>query len=105
MKKVPHGVIVASPEMCETADYCLCLPASWAHAIYFNDNQHGRCSACGCAVMFRPYNPKTPKKLCIRCFTAKLESDGASPDLIGKLKKHIEESDAAALAAKMKGAR
>jgi len=84
----------------------MCLPASWAHAVYFDDNQHGRCSVCGCAVMFRPYMPKSPPKVCIRCFTVKLEEDGKTPqDLIQKLKEHIKESDAAALATILKGAR
>ena len=56
--------------------------------------------------MFRPYMPKSPPKVCIRCFTVKLEEDGKTPqDLIQKLKEHIKESDAAALATILKGAR
>lgn len=89
---------VASKEHAEACDFTVCLPASWAHCAYFADNEHGRCSRCECAVMFRPYVPKRPKKLCMRCFALRLEESG-KPDLLDiarLLKAHIEQQEQAA---------
>lgn len=56
---------IVSDEEAENADFCICMPA-WYESP-FSDNEFGVCSKCGCEIMFRPYMPKRPPKICIEC--------------------------------------
>lgn len=58
------GVKVVSDEEAEKADICVCMPVGPSR---FNDNELGACADCGCAIMFRPTNPKKPIKVCVDC--------------------------------------
>lgn len=33
----------------------------------FDDNEKGICSLCNHPIIFRPYVPKTPPKICLEC--------------------------------------
>ena len=57
-------VTVISDEDTEKVDYVVCLPVGPSP---FDDNLTGVCSHCGIKIMFRPYMPKTPPKICIHC--------------------------------------
>lgn len=57
-------ITAVSAEDAEKADMCICMPVGPSR---FDDNEIGTCADCGCAIMFRPYNPKKPVKVCFAC--------------------------------------
>jgi hypothetical protein len=59
-------VKVVSEAEAEATDACICMLADYNSP--FTDNEFGVCSKCGAAVMFRPYMPKKPPKICMPCF-------------------------------------
>ena len=63
---------VASEEECEQADVVVCGPTS-----HFGDDVHSFCSKCGVDIVYRPYVPKKPSKVCMACaeLMAKEEKD------------------------------
>jgi hypothetical protein len=92
--KLPSEIKVVSSKEAETALFSICLPASWAHCAYLQSHEYGRCSKCDCAVMFPPYMPKGPKKLCIRCFAIELEENReVNQPTIDSLKTFIKAED------------
>lgn len=50
----------------EDADFLICVLAEHDSGT-FRDNLKGFCCRCDRVVVFRPYNPKRPKRLCIDC--------------------------------------
>lgn len=60
-------IYIATPEECEQADICVCMRVGTGDETRFDDNEYGECADCGHAIYFRPYNPKTPIKLCAQC--------------------------------------
>lgn len=58
-------VEVVSDAIAERADYVVCVP--WTTPATFDGDEQGTCVACGVAVRFRPYMPKTPPKICLPC--------------------------------------
>ena len=65
-------VKVVSEEEAEGCDYVVCMPAGRSP---FKDNQHGSCSKCGRAIMFRPHVPKKPPKICYACMIVQVAQD------------------------------
>lgn len=58
-------VEIASDEECERATFVICGPTS-----YFVDDVHTTCAFCEVPVVHRPYAPKAPPKICMRCATS-----------------------------------
>lgn len=58
------GIQIVSDEEAEKADFVVCALLGPTE---FADNQTGVCQDCGCAIMFRPYVPKAPAKICLAC--------------------------------------
>lgn len=54
------------------AEFCVCVLADAETP--FTDNDHGVCHDCGKAVQYRPYVPAATKKLCIECFTIRVNA-------------------------------
>jgi hypothetical protein len=63
MTAIPINVV--SDEEAEQADFVVCMPAGAPTP--FDDNETGTCCECGIAVIFRPYNPKRPPRICLQC--------------------------------------
>jgi hypothetical protein len=61
----PPPFTVASAKDCEDASYLVCVLATMTSP--FTDNERGVCSICERAVIFRPYAPKRPPRICIDC--------------------------------------
>lgn len=59
---------VMSEERCEQAAMVLCVRLGTPSP--FTDNQVAPCALCGFAVIFRPYMPKAPPKVCMECALA-----------------------------------
>lgn len=59
---------VHSEAECEQCSMVVCAPTG-----YFPDDVHTVCAQCGTAIVHRPYAPKAPPKVCLRCATALLE--------------------------------
>lgn len=57
--------LIGTDEECELADACICVRKGTPTP--FADNLEATCSRCGEAVVFRPYAPKTPPKICTIC--------------------------------------
>lgn len=55
----------------ERATFVVCGPAN-----DFTDNVETTCAECGAAIVHRPYAPKAPIKICLRCARRHFESDG-----------------------------
>ena len=58
-------VTVASEAECEAVDAVLCVRKGADTP--FDNNLEAPCSVCGETVIFRPYAPKTPPKICMEC--------------------------------------
>jgi hypothetical protein len=56
---------VVSEEACEEVDFVLCADADAPTP--FTDNVHTTCAGCGVAIIHRPYVPKKPMKVCLKC--------------------------------------
>jgi len=77
MSKVLLGgveVEVVSNEEANKATIAVCALAGPSE---FTDNLFGVCACCGAAIMFRPYMPPKPRKLCPRCAVVALDLPGA----------------------------
>jgi hypothetical protein len=61
----PIEANVVSNEVAETADIYVC--ADWDGPVYFTDDLKASCAMCRRAVRHRPYGPKRPMKLCMKC--------------------------------------
>jgi hypothetical protein len=59
-------VRIAPMEECAKADYIVCGYADWPNP--FLDNVHGTCGLCQRAIIWRPYMPDGPMKVCVECF-------------------------------------
>jgi hypothetical protein len=55
----------------ERADFVACLKKVNDTGA-FSDNEEGVCSKCGEVVIFRPYAPKKPARICMECVTEML---------------------------------
>lgn len=63
---------IGTPEECETADVVVCMrKGSFSQ---FTDNLEAPCSRCGETVIFRPYMPVTPAKVCTVCMFEEMEA-------------------------------
>jgi len=58
---------VVSEEEAAKATYVICVRKADATAI-FDDNLEAPCVACAETVVYRPYTPPGPAKLCMVCF-------------------------------------
>lgn len=56
----------------EESDYAVCCRQADDPG-EFTDNLVGQCCACGEAVIFRPYMPARPPKICVQCLIDRLE--------------------------------
>ena len=67
MKATVAGIPIeiVSGQECEKADWWVCVP--WSTPARFPNDIRGTCCACGMAVRHRPYAPKKPPKICVRC--------------------------------------
>lgn len=63
-------VEVVSDEEANLAAFVVCVRADSPAAEVFDDNETGVCSRCGAAIVFRPYMPKGPPKICLQCAIA-----------------------------------
>jgi uncharacterized protein (DUF983 family) len=54
------------PKAPDEIDFVVCMRAD-EDPQYFTDNLRGVCSRCGAAIIFRPYAPKEPEKICVQC--------------------------------------
>jgi hypothetical protein len=74
---VKFRIPLISSEQAEEVDYTVCMPLGPSA---FDDNKTGVCCKCGRQVMFRPYVPKKPPKICLDC-AAGLEGESDAHDL------------------------
>jgi hypothetical protein len=70
-KRRPVPIKVASDAECEAADYVLCVRLADDPGA-FTDNCTGPCSRCGETVIWRPYMPTRPLRICLGCAMALL---------------------------------
>lgn len=67
---------IVSDEEAETADVVVCVRVGTPSP--FTDNLVGHCLHCGHAILYRPYVPKKPVKICMQCLPAfEAEHDAA----------------------------
>jgi hypothetical protein len=71
LKELFDSVQVGTAAECEEADFVICGAAS-----FFDDDIHAKCAYCGAAIVYRPYVPKTPRKICIACCKLQMEAEG-----------------------------
>lgn len=64
---------VVSDEEAAQADYMVCARAGTPTP--FTDNLTGECIDCGCGLIFRPYMPKSVKRICLQCAVARTEAE------------------------------
>lgn len=57
---------VGTMEECRKAGYIICGRADLPSP--YDDNKVGQCVICGIPVIYRPYMPEEPKKICVECF-------------------------------------
>lgn len=65
MEKFPP-IAVCSDAEAEAAAYVVCTRLADDPGA-FTDNHLGTCCACGAVVIFRPYMPKRPPRICMTC--------------------------------------
>lgn len=65
MAKLPI-ISIVSDEEAEEAEFVVCLRAA-EDPKAFTDNEHGACAHCGEGIIYRPYMPKRPPKICLQC--------------------------------------
>lgn len=63
--KRPRIRVVSEAEA-ERSDYVVCVRLADDPGA-FADNLQGQCCACGAAVIFRPYTPAKPARICVEC--------------------------------------
>lgn len=68
-------VTVVSDDEANLADFVVCALASTPSP--FTDNETGTCSKCGAAIIFRPYIPKGPPRICLQCAMIEVEANKA----------------------------
>jgi len=56
---------IVSAEQAEQCDFVVCVRKGAFSP--FIDNEAGRCSVCDHVVVFRPWMPKKPPRLCLEC--------------------------------------
>ena len=56
--------MIISEEKAEKVDFLVCCSEDHES---FLDNLYGNCSKCKRKIHFRPYVPKKPKKICMKC--------------------------------------
>ncbi len=56
---------IVSDDEAEKADFAVCMRAGSISP--FTDNLTGTCFDCGHAIIFRPYLPTKPVKICMEC--------------------------------------
>jgi hypothetical protein len=66
MKRPPIRVV--SDAEAERCDYMVCVRLADDPGA-FTDNLQGECCACGALVIFRPYAPAMPPRICVECVT------------------------------------
>jgi hypothetical protein len=70
-KRRPLPIKVASLAECEAADYVICVRLA-GYSGTFTDNCQGPCSRCGETVIWRPYVPLRPPRICLECMVSLL---------------------------------
>ncbi len=63
-------VTVGTDEECEACEFVICGPMS-----FFPDDVRLSCSNCGETIYHRPYVPKRPTKICMKCAAHQLEAE------------------------------
>lgn len=63
---------VVSDAEAETAEYAVCLRDG--SPTPFTDNLKGECALCAAPIIFRPYIPKKPMKVCLECMLQIVEA-------------------------------
>jgi hypothetical protein len=71
----PATVEVVSAEDAEKADIVVCMRLGASTP--FTDNLVGTCNDCGHPIIFRPYAPKKPTKVCLECLAVRTEAGRA----------------------------
>lgn len=75
-RQLDARVKVVSDEEGEQADVVVCIRTGMFSP--FADNLTGHCLQCGHPILYRPYAPKKPAKICIVCLPAfEAEHDAA----------------------------
>jgi hypothetical protein len=66
---------VLTSEETEEADICVCMPLGPSQ---FDDNLTGECADCGCQIMYRPYIPAKPAKVCPLCAVTRIKGPAST---------------------------
>lgn len=66
---------ITSRAECEKADWLVCMRKGEEPG-GFDDNVEDVCVLCGTAVVHRPYMPKAPKRICMKCAIAEMTRKG-----------------------------
>lgn len=61
---------IVSNEEAEKCDLVVCVRKTSPVARVFDDNEEGPCCKCGETVVWRPYMPKKPPRICMECALA-----------------------------------
>lgn len=64
-----------SMEECEKADIAVCVTLGTPTP--FRDNVLAICADCGTPIIHRPYMPKRPRKVCIKCVAKRIAGGNA----------------------------
>lgn len=62
------NISVVSDEEAEKASAVVCMRKGFESP--FDDNVEGVCSVCNHAIIYRPYMPIAPPKICYECMVA-----------------------------------
>lgn len=73
MSDIPIKVV--SNEEAEKAQFVICMRANFPLQYPFPDNEKGVCGLCNAEIVFRPYAPKKPMKICMECAVEKLQAE------------------------------
>lgn len=60
--KIPKGIKIIKKIDWSKVDFILCNRTG-----YFPDDVKGHCDHCNAKIVYRPYQPKDVKKLCMTC--------------------------------------
>jgi hypothetical protein len=71
----PGTVEVVSAEQAEEADLVVCMRLGSPSP--FTDNELGVCHDCQHPIIFRPYVPKKPIKVCLECMGDRVKAGAA----------------------------
>lgn len=70
MRDLLKGVKIGTEDECEGCHFVVCGSKS-----FFDDDVKTTCSHCGTPIVHRPYSPKSPPKICIKCAILQSEAE------------------------------